>query len=119
MTVANMAMLLAAIGDLEPKFRLHPNRPPLPTSAESLSKFRNLILQTRLGNFDVLAEVTGLGGYDDVSRRAVTMDLFGHPTRVLGLDALITAKKAAGRDKDKLGVMHLEAVKRRLDERKD
>jgi hypothetical protein len=119
MTVPNMSKLLAAIGDLEPKFRLHPKHAPLPTSAESLSQFRNLILQTRLGKFDVLAEVTGLGGYGEVARRSVTMELFGHPTPVLALDALITAKKAAGRDKDKLGVMHLEAVRRRLNQRKD
>jgi predicted nucleotidyltransferase len=119
MTVANMANLIAAIGDLEPKFRLHPKQPLLPLNAESLSQFRNLILQTRLGKFDVLAEVTGLGQYDEVARNAVTMDVFGHPTRVLGLDALIAVKKASGREKDLLGLKHLQAVKRHLDERKD
>jgi hypothetical protein len=119
MTEANMAKLLAAIGDLEPKFRLHPKRPALPTSPGSLAQFRNLTLQTRLGMFDVLAEVTGLGDFDEVARRAVLMELFGQPARVLSLEGLITAKKAAGREKDKLGVMHLEAVKRRLDEQRD
>jgi hypothetical protein len=37
----------------------------------------------------------------------------GLAVRALSIDGLINAKSAAGRDKDKTGVMHLEAVKKR------
>jgi hypothetical protein len=69
-----------------------------------------------MGKFDVLPEITGIGDYDTVSARAVTMEVDGRPTRVLDIDALITAKKAAGRTKDQLGVIHLEAAKARAEE---
>jgi hypothetical protein len=117
MTEANMSRLLAAIGDLDPRFRLHPNHPPLPDNPVSLREFKNLILSTRLGMLDVLATVDGVGGFDEVATRSVTVELFEHPTRILGLDALIDAKRAAGREKDKLGLIHLQAMKRHLDER--
>ena len=73
-------------------------------------------LSALLGNLELLREeLTGANqtvqeGLDDCTQLT---------TRVLSLDALIIAKNAAGRDKDKLGVMHLEAVRRRVEERKD
>jgi hypothetical protein len=115
MDEANMAKLIRAIGGLEPKFRFHPRLPPLPQTAKELSKFRNLNLITTHGKFDVLGEITGIGNYADVAKHLVVLEVEEQPTRVLDLDGLIAAKKAAGREKDKLGVMHLEAVKKRKD----
>ena len=40
------------------------------------------------------------------------MDLGDLKTYVLDIDALIAAKRAAGRDKDLIGMRHLEAIKK-------
>jgi predicted nucleotidyltransferase len=113
MTEPNMAKLLSAIGALRPIFRNDPRRIPLPTTATSLARFNTMLLQTDLGAFDVLREVTGVGGYDEVAKHTTTVDIGGQHVRILDLDTLIQAKTAAGRDKDRIGVMHLEAVKKR------
>jgi hypothetical protein len=113
MTEQNMGRLLAAIGSLNSVFRSDPRRIPLPTNPSSLARFNTMLLETDLGLFDVLREVTGVGGYDEVVRHTVTVDVQGRPVRILDLDMLIAATTAAGRDKDKVGVMHLESVKKR------
>ena len=112
-TTANMARLITAIGPLHPRFRFHPKRPALTTDADHLATFRNLNLITDLGILDVLGEITGLGGYPEVAKHAVRIEIQGRLIQVLDLDSLIRAKEAAGRNKDKLGVMHLDSLKRR------
>ncbi len=113
MTEKNTSRLLAALVQLHPRFRFHPKRPYLNQSPKELSKFRTLNLVTDLGDFDVLSDVTGLGDFEALIGRTDTIDVNGRPMRVLDLDSLIQAKTAAGRVKDKLGVIHLEAVKKR------
>ena len=49
MTEQNMARLLAAIRSLNPHFRFHPKRPPLPVDPQELARYRTLNLQTDLG----------------------------------------------------------------------
>ena len=112
MTEDNMARLIDALDPLNPVLR-DPRKIPLPRKPSLLAQCRTLLLVTDLGKFDVLKEITGIGDYDSVRARTITMDIEGRPTRVLDIDALIIAKRAAGRTKDMLGVMHLEAVKAR------
>ncbi len=76
----------------------------------------NFKLSTDLGNLDLLSEVTGLGGYDQVRAASVAMSLFGMLCQVLSLDALIVAKRAAGRTKDLLVLPELEALREVSDE---
>jgi hypothetical protein len=78
-----------------------------------LAKFNTLLLMTDLGRLDVLREIAGVGNYDQLKSQIVEMEVEGEKVPVLDLDPLIAAKKAAGREKDKLGVMYLEAVKKR------
>ena len=113
MSEENMARLLQAIGALHAKFRFHPKELPLPADARHLSTFRNINLATDIGKLDVLGEITGVGGFEQVAANTVTIDVNGWPTRVIDLDTLIAAKRAVARNKDKLAIMHLEAVKRR------
>jgi hypothetical protein len=113
MTEKNLSRLLQVLGHLHPRFRFHPKKPALNQSASELTKFRTLNLETDLGEFDVLSDVTGLGDFSALAAHTETIDVNGRPMRVLDLDSLIQAKTAAGRIKDKLGVMHLEAVKKR------
>jgi hypothetical protein len=48
---------------------------------------------------DLLAEVTGLGGYHVVKFRSVSIQAFQHEFAILDLSALVLAKRSAGREK--------------------
>ena len=80
-----------------------------------MAGFRNLNLETTFGVVDILSEVTGIGGYDEVLRQSEERSLGGEAFRILTLDALIVAKRAAGRRKDVRGVEELERIKRSLE----
>lgn len=70
-----------------------------------------LTLVTDEGALDCLDQVAGVGAWSAVrqaSRRVRWDDLV---FRVLTLDALIAAKRAAGRPKDRLAVIELEAIR--------
>ncbi len=109
----NLSRLIEAVEGINPVFR-DPRRIPLPTDPHRLSTFNHMLLRTDLGDFDVLNEIAGIGRYQEAMARSVERSIAGATFRVLDLDALIESKTAAGRDKDKLGVMHLLAVKKRL-----
>jgi predicted nucleotidyltransferase len=66
---------------------------------------------TDLGDLDVMDRVTGVGAYPAVRAASVEVDLTGVRARVLTLDALIAAKRAAGRRKDRLDLLELEALR--------
>jgi len=65
----------------------------------------------------VIKELDGVGDYLVIEPRAVTMEVYGQPARVIDLEALITAKSRAGRVKDKMGVLHLESLRKLKDSR--
>src|SRR5712691_4606200 len=64
-----------------------------------------------LGWIDLLGEVTGGGGYDELVRHSSELELFGTGCPVLGLDKLIDVKRAAGRPKDFEVIAELEAIR--------
>src|SRR5262249_20320022 len=70
----------------------------------------NFTLDTDLGALDLLGDMPPLGNYDGVVVESETMELFGRSVRVLKLEALIDAKRAAGRTKDRLMIPELEAL---------
>jgi predicted nucleotidyltransferase len=110
---SNMERMLAALNDLHPAHRLIGKSRPLVEEADTLASFRNLYLTTDLGTIDLLSQIADVGGYEEVSRRSIEALLFGFRCRVLDLDALIDAKKAMGRPKDKQSVLELEAIRER------
>jgi hypothetical protein len=75
----------------------------------------NFTLITGLGAIDLLGEITGGGGYDDLLPYSVQLQLFGIECFCLGLERLIYVKRAAGRPKDFEAIAELEAI---LEERK-
>ena len=52
-------------------------------------------------------EVTGLGSFSSEARRAHHIRIHGHDVPVLRLESIVKSKKAIGRDKDKLHVLHI------------
>jgi hypothetical protein len=115
----NVARIESAVHDLHPVHRLTTNRLPLEMTRSAFGDFKNLYLQTDLGKLDCLSEVAGVGGFDDVRRNSVVAKFSNGEFRFLPLDALITSKQAAGRERDLLAVRHLRAIKEKGERQQD
>ena len=84
---------------------------PLLLDARALLDSPVLTLTTDLGDVDVMHQVEGIGAYQKVEAASVDGTMLGVPIKVLALDALISAKKAAGRRKDLEALLELEALR--------
>jgi hypothetical protein len=102
----NRTRLVEALRPLQPRLRVE----GMPDEASQLLPWRwdertlrdapNLTLQTDAGPIDLLSQVSGLGGYAEVLRKAVIIREAGVEIAVLDLPGLLQAKRAAGRSKD-------------------
>lgn len=111
----NMRRVLEALSGLNARLRMTPARSPLPADAAALVGWKNLYVTTDAGQVDFLGEVTGVGSFAAVHQGALTLDLGGFSCPVMGLDDLIRAKRALGRDKDLRVARELEVVAKKLD----
>ena len=107
---ANLERLEQTLASLRPYLRGAPPGLPFRLDVATLQSGLNFTLTTDLGELDLLGDVAGGGGYDDLLPDSETLDLFGVSCRCLGLDALIRVKRAAGRPKDFEAVAELEAL---------
>ena len=64
----------------------------------------------------MLGEVAGVGDYEAVKKESVVDTLYDCDVRILTVEGLIKAKRAAGRVKDLLVLPELEALKELLAE---
>lgn len=103
----NLVRLISAIRDLNPRQRMHPNRPPFPPDIET-TPLNNFYAETDLGMLDVLNNITGVGDYAAVLERSRPIELDGAEYNLIDLETLIAAKRAAGRVKDRLSLPGLE-----------
>jgi hypothetical protein len=111
-TEANLMRIQRAFADLHPVHRSRPDL-PLDLTKEQCASLKNLHLKTDLGVVDCLGEILGVGGFDEVAKHGVEVDLPGGKCRVLDLDALIRAKEAMGRDHDRITVKYLKEIQKR------
>jgi hypothetical protein len=112
---ANIARLWAALESLDaapvehgdPDFR--PEEMPVPFSLEGLLEGGNWALHTRLGRLDLMPEVAGVEGYDELRAHSVEAELpeLGRPIWIAGRDDLVTMKQEAGRPQDLIDVQAL------------
>ncbi|MCU0726345.1 MAG: hypothetical protein MUE73_11225, partial [Planctomycetes bacterium] len=72
---------------------------------------RNLYLETDLGLIDLLGELPDVCSFEDLAGRTVEMDVGGFACRVLDLDTLIRSKEVANRDRDRLALPWLRAIR--------
>lgn len=86
--------------------------PGLPFSWDPLTLQRglNFTLTTRLGDLDLLGELTGGGGFEQLRPHASAVRLFHQDVLCLNLEWLIRVKRAAGRPKDLEAIAELEAL---------
>jgi len=110
----NVRRIHTALQDLHPYHRLTPQKLPFELSAEMLPSLKNLCLETDLGRLDCLSEVLGVGHYDAVLRSSEPASFSYGTFRFLALDALITAKEHAGRDRDLAALRHLKPIQEKL-----
>jgi hypothetical protein len=106
----NLRRIVAALAPHHPKPRGFPGGLPFIWDFAMLRNSTVLTLQTDLGELDLLAEVSGVGSWDDVKDQSVTMDAFERTISVLSLRGLIRAKRAAGRAKDLDALPELESL---------
>ena len=110
-TPENLFKLFDAIKNANPVHRMSPNRPVLILNSENADKFKNLYLDTDIGQLDCLDEVQGIGNFDEVCKNAIFVQVGGKNYQVLSLDALIKSKKSLNRPTDKQDVIQLQAIK--------
>ncbi len=110
-TPENIAKTLEVLDDLQAYTRFDARR--LPINATHLQAKGALLMATRLGPLDLLGALNDGRGYEELLPHTELFEIAGWPVRVLDLPTLIEVKAAAGRDKDKLAVMHLTAILRR------
>jgi len=115
----NVRRIESAVKDLHPVHRLTANKLALEMTRSSFAELKNLYLQTDLGKLDCLSEVLGVGNFEAVFKQSVMANFSYGPFRFLSLDALIAAKRAAGRDRDLDAVRQLLAIKERNKQQKD
>lgn len=106
----NLRRLVAALAPFHPRPRGFPPGLPFVWDERTLANAAVLILQTDLGELDLLAEVAGIGGYREVEARSLSVEAVGRKIRTLDLPGLIAAKRAAGRPRDRDALPELESL---------
>jgi predicted nucleotidyltransferase len=105
--------LLDALGPYHPRYALAVPKRPVTESPAELASYRYLYLLTDLGRLDILSEVPPVGTSTEVAARALTLEIYGRPCRVISLDDLIAVKSHLGRDKDRQALEELRALRAR------
>lgn len=106
----NLRRVVEAFADRHPYLRGAPQGLPFLWDAEMLARGLNFTLKTDVGDVDLLGEVTGGGGYEDLLPHSQPVEIDGQTCRVITLPKLIAVKKAAGRSKDLEAIAELEAL---------
>jgi hypothetical protein len=115
----NVRRIQSAVKDLNPVHRFTPGRLPLELTQSAFGDFKNLYLDTDLGKLDCLSEVAGVGSYEDVQKQSILAQFSYGQFRFLSLDALILAKKTAGRERDLDAVRRLLAIKEKKEQQRN
>jgi hypothetical protein len=106
----NIQRLAVALEGLAPYPRGAPPGLPFLWDAETVARGLNFTLTTNVGDLDLLGEITGGGGYDDLLPDCVVLHPFGIACPCLKTKRLIEVKRAAGRPKDLEAIAELEAI---------
>ena len=109
-TPANLRRLAGALAPYHPRPADFPHELPFVWDDRTLHGGTIFTLDTDLGRIDLLAEVAGLGGWDEIRKGCVLLPAFDREVWTLDLPSLIRAKRAAGRPKDLLVLPELESL---------
>jgi len=115
-TPENLVAIITALGPHKPYLRGAPPGLPFDWSERTLKNGLNFTLTTLVGDIDLLGQIAGGGGYEELLPHSVQLRLYGTECQCLGLEKLIQVKRAAGRPKDFESIAELEAI---LEERQE
>jgi hypothetical protein len=110
----NLKNIVSALAPFNPRPRGFPENLPYIFDEATLQNATNFTFETELGDIDLLGEVAGIGAFNEVKDFSNLMELFSLEVRVLSIEGLILAKRAAGRPKDLLVLPELEAMQETL-----
>jgi hypothetical protein len=116
-TSANLLALQKALSDIHPVHRQTANRKKLELTKDNSIEYKNLYLDTDIGQLDCLSFIDGIGDYHEVKKASEAIRVEDMELHVLNLDALIIAKKAMNRTRDKETILQLEAIKKLKNEK--
>ena len=109
-TPDNIQRLVAALAPWSPYPRGAPTGLPFRWDERTVNNGLNFTLVCTLGALDLLGEVIGGGGYEQLVDHSILLEMLGGRYRFLDLEKLIAVKRAAGRPKDFEAVAELEAI---------
>lgn len=107
----NIERLSLALTPHRPYLRGAPPGLPFRLDRATIERGLNFTLTTALGDLDLLGEIVGGGGYEDLRPHSTVIRVFGVECRCLTLDRLIAVKRAAGRPRDLEAIAELEAIR--------
>lgn len=107
---ANLRNIVSALRPHQPYLHGAPPGLPFRWDERTLQAGLNFTLTTSLGNLDILGEVAGGGGYDQLLPFTEEIPAFGVSCRYVTLEKLIQLKRAAGRPKDFEAIAELQAL---------
>jgi predicted nucleotidyltransferase len=110
-TQENIRRLVSGLASHSPYLRGAPPGLPFHLDSSTLEAGLNFTLTTTLGWLDLLGEIPGGGGYEELVGHSIVVTVFGVDCKVLDLDALIRSKRAAGRPKDFEAIAELEILR--------
>jgi len=114
-TSENLLLLQKTVADLNPVHRMTAGRVKLDLTKENCKDYKNLYLDTDLGQLDCLSFVDGIGDFEKVAEFSQVIEVEKLKFHVLSIDALIEAKKAMNRPRDAEAIIQLEAAKKLKD----
>jgi hypothetical protein len=94
----NINALLAALGELQARYRHHSRH--LEPGPSHLFSPGHQLLETNAGPLDILGTMDQGKNYEQIIQYSEKMEIEGMTLQVLKLDFLIEVKQRAGRDKD-------------------
>ena len=106
----NLERIVRALAPSQPYLRGAPPGLPFEWSVETLKKGLNFTLITTLGALDLLGEIVGGGGYEELKPETIKIEVAGAECMCLSLQRLIEVKRAAGRPKDLEAIAELEQI---------
>jgi len=108
----NLLRLQKTLADLHPVHRMTPKKLKLHLTKENCKQFKNLYLDTDMGQLDCISFVEGAGDFPQVKSKSVTIEINKILVLVLNIDALIESKKTLNREKDIPALLQLNALKK-------
>ena len=106
----NIFRLVNALRSVQPYLRGAPPGLPFDWSIQTVRMGLNFTLTTTFGALDLLGEIAGGGGYEDLLPETIEVEIAGVECLCLNLERLIKVKRAAGRPKDLEVIAELQQI---------